>query len=523
MSVFSEGGGPKHLQRLAREGSPRPRVGRAIPTIDAALAMARARFAAIPGVAGIGLGRAYSESRGRYQPSRAGKSALCVKVLVARKRKPRRHPARSAHPAVVAREAPRIPQIGPGALRRGRPRRASPRRGRGVARNSGFQYGHGWPTASVVCPGRLFVFAHSTGGAPRGSSRPTIAKVATTAVMVRLHSNGLPVRDHRGGTPSPTLAIVASRSPTRILPWGRMAPDWTPVARSAVLPALDRHGVVRARRGPLRNTNQMAAARRGAPLANEVPPRARHPEDRAAAIEAEDDSGLLLVERRAPNGASRLPRAPGGPRRGLPDFLADACQNGAAPMAFALTWRLRFTRATSATPDAFVTSIAGDSGAPCTIRAIDRPGFFRILGIHFLELKDSAHGGWMSYAMDAVSFFRECCTQSREWIATFSCEARGLTVGRGAAAIRAIVRQTPKPTSDLLSAVRGGRRSDHAATALRDPGLPSGGAGGAGVLRVGLGSPNIGLGPVLGGIAGACKRCGKCGERFRWDPSPGQR
>jgi hypothetical protein len=224
--------------------------------------------------------------------------------------------------------------------------------------------------------------------------------------MVRLHSNGLLYAITAGHTFTDPCNCGFT-IPDENLALGANGTDWTPVARSAFFPpSIDTGSFVRDVVLFEIPTKWLPPA--GAPLLpTKFLPELATPEDRAAAIEAEDDSGLLLVERRAPNGASGFHELPVDLAEGFPDFLADACQNGAAPMAFALTWRLRFTRATSATPDAFVTSIAGDSGAPVYIRAIDRPGFFRILGIHFLELKDSAHGGWMSYAMDAVSFFRE--------------------------------------------------------------------------------------------------------------------
>src|SRR5262245_7763990 len=78
---------PRRRRRLKRAGGA-GQLELLTPLLRRALRAAKERFSKLPGVEGVGIGMPYSESRSAYRHTGTRK-ALCVKVLVKNKIKPK--------------------------------------------------------------------------------------------------------------------------------------------------------------------------------------------------------------------------------------------------------------------------------------------------------------------------------------------------------------------------------------------------------------------------------------------------
>lgn len=401
-------------RRKRRQGgaTPTAELARLSPALRKALQSAKERFSRIPGVEGVGVGMPYSESRSAYRRTRA-KNKLCLKILVKAKVKKKALPPghRIPHWIVIpARGSRRGVRVVCDVVTSGGHR--SRRRGRERPRG-GFQEGHGWPTAGAIRPGRLFVFAHSETPLPSVLHKD-ISKIGTMGAVIRLKSN----QGIYGVTAGHTFTQPCQNDfsiPRGNLGMGARSQEWTRMERDNFFPpSIDTGPFIRD--VVLFNMPAFWDPGAGRLLPSKFLGELATPQDRQSALEATDENGLVVVERRTAQGTFELHEIPVDLAEGFPDLLAEACGAGNGKLPFGLTWRLRFTRSIAQPSDNSVTTIPGDSGAPVYIRAADQPGSYRLLGFHFLELENTQHGGSSSYAMDSASFFREVLGVSpSEW------------------------------------------------------------------------------------------------------------
>jgi hypothetical protein len=338
---------------------------RSWPALNAAYREAQRRFLGKPGVCGIGLGRAFSESDGDYR------GGLCIKVSVVKKMK-----------TAEIRPADRIP----GSITVSVP--GSKRRARipidvveiGSAKQAEAE--RPWPSAGALRVGRLFSFGRQT--APAGSTpfADGDAVLGTTGALLRAGQSWFATS--AGHVFTETCKDKYDR-PEGVRAVGCQDRSWERVQGADFSPATIKLGT---RISDVMIFAVPAALRpdggRGWPpgFAGKI----ATTKDIEAALDATTTTGFVWVER----GAGIPTRIPIDLQEGLQHFKPLVrCGNQQVEFAYVFTWRCRFTEAAN--------TLGGDSGAPVFLDAPEP----RLLGFHFLE------AGEYSYAMDALLFFRQ--------------------------------------------------------------------------------------------------------------------
>jgi hypothetical protein len=110
-------------------------------------------------------------------------------------------------------------------------------------------------------------------------------------------------------------------------------------------------------------------------------------DDINAAIDADEVGGFVWVER----DGGQCVGLPIDVQAGLDAFSATVCS--ANPINYRFVWPYRLMAHQT---------IGGDSGAGVFVPAVDKPGFCRLLGFHFLHDEGAGRG----YALDAGVFFK---------------------------------------------------------------------------------------------------------------------
>lgn len=349
------------------------------PTLQAAYEVAKKRFKKIPNVAGIGIGRRFLESQGKYAVCKNDGSQLGIKVFVLRKLTSLSK--KDTLPCWIKVKPPgrtrtvRIP-VDVVAVK------GKKKKGRAARQQSG----RGWPTAGRVDVGHLFAFSkNAVANPPPAAFSPSDVSLGTVGALIRNPGNTVlhavssahvfiqPCAG-RFNSPIDNRAVGVGQSKWTLLPSGSFRP-LTVAVNNHVRDALA-FEVPLVFRGTPRHwpdgfTGEFAT-----------------PEDVQRAIAATTSTGFVWVER--PN--RDRPRMIPVDLQAIvePLLLPVDCEGSIVNVSYIQAWPFRFISPSDTTEE-------GDSGAGVFLWA-ENNSDCRLLGFHFMELGDH------SYAVDARSF-----------------------------------------------------------------------------------------------------------------------
>lgn len=355
---------------------------RRYPVLRVAYNEACKRFEGAEGVCGIGVGRKFGESAGRYGVAPESTGGLCIKIFVERKKK--KIPKKDYIPSWIevsvegARKKTRVlvDVVSVGGKGRKRP----------VAV---LQQGNNWPQAGKITPGRRFVFGKKK--ANEMDNRPfrdDEVSLGTTGTVIR-YENG----SHYGISAGHVFTDACSASahrPEGIRAMGVAGKTWQRVQGSKFYPLSIRTDKW------IRDLMRFPIPASFRPDVGEVTwpdgflKELATPADIERAVLAETSTGFIWVDRKGPRPES----IPVDLEAGIPLLtLPVDCHGTTKRLTYVMAWPLRFLSSQD-------TTVEGDSGSPVFLWTQDNSKC-RLLGMHVLEL------GGHAYAMDASGFFSE--------------------------------------------------------------------------------------------------------------------
>lgn len=336
------------------------------PLLAEARKEARKRFAKLPGVCGIGIGRPFSEERGSYRGE-----DFAIKVSVLEKRSNKKLRPAERIPKTLSTEEPetgRMKRIRVDVVEVGEVRQSSETRP--------------FPSSGALRVGRLFAFQKSPPSP--GALLPDRVRVGTVGAILRAKS-GRSLVVSAGHVFVNTCKGVFD-APTAATALGCNGRTWVQVAAGSYRPLTIRPGVFvedcLALLPPdaLIPTLQYGwpAGFKGEMVEND---------DVTQALSADRESGFVWVER----GTGVGTRVPIDLESDEQSFKASLrCDASLRSMSYGFVWRCRFTSST--TTD-------GDSGSPVFLTTPSGP---RLLAFHFFKTEHRN----ASYSCDARLFFR---------------------------------------------------------------------------------------------------------------------
>jgi hypothetical protein len=351
---------------------------RKYPSLRLAYHEAKRRFGRLKEVYGIGIGRKFSERKGKYGPAPKKTGGFAVKIFVKEKRE--------THELQPSQRIPRSISVHP----KGRSQKTRVLLdvvAAGTAKQEGaLQQGSGgWPTAKSIMPGRRFSFGNDVASRTSGAFQNGEAELGTTGALIE--KNG----DYWATSAGHVFVRTCAgrfNAPRGLRALGVDGNQWTAVPDTSFFPATI------SRRGMIRDAMLFLV-----PPAFVPSPRVTWPtdfrgelstqEDIQAALMSEDSCGFIWVER---SGSSV--RADIDLQAGVPFFdTAVTCEGSQIAFSYGFVWQMRFMTA--------MQTIGGDSGAPVFLNGAD--GSLRLLGFHFLAASDQG----TAYAVDAKGFLRD--------------------------------------------------------------------------------------------------------------------
>ena len=345
---------------------------RRYPDLKIAYQTASHRFAQLPGVCGLGIGRKFKEKERRYAPLSKSAGGLCIKVFVDKKRRPDNLSRRERIPKYLVICIP-----GEGKIRVlldvvevGQPSLSTTLK-------------QNWPTAERIDVGRRFGFGRSTVSENTGTFKDGEKVMIGTVGSLLVMDNG---RTHWATSAGHVFIDVSNgnyRSPDGDRALGFHGRQWFKIYSDSFLPTniMKNSHITDAMlfKIPKEFVSEKTLWPRG------FDGKIATSEDIHAAIRDTNTNGLLWVERN--DGAQCLDI---DLMDGV-DFFSPPILGGAR-MDYGFVWKYRYT--------GDVETVEGDSGSPVFINSSKGNGV-RLLGFHFLHNLDLQH--W--YAVDAKSFF----------------------------------------------------------------------------------------------------------------------
>jgi hypothetical protein len=351
-----------------------------------AYAEALRRFGNLPGVCGVGIGRRFLESEGRYHEKKSASNGYCIKVLVRHKQKPSKLKKREKIPCWIGvggrpRKRVEVDVVSVAGIKSRKPGRLGEARGK--------------PTAGVVDVGRTFEFTRTTvveqdltpGFIPPQPKLGTVGAIVWTKNRTTFHavSASHVVLEFCAGNlnaPADGRAVNVSDSDWYFVPANAYRPRTVQVA-SCIRDALSFKIPVSVRppsvQWPDGFTGELAT-----------------PADIDRAILSDRASGFVWVERR---GSQRSRMIPVDLEMMVdPATLPVDCAGVEQAMGFAQVWRMRFIPDPNK-PEEDQTTLGGDSGAAVFLWA-ENNSDCRLLGFHIYETPEQTH----TYATDAKWF-----------------------------------------------------------------------------------------------------------------------
>lgn len=340
--------------------------------LEEAVAEARRRFAGIPGVCGIGVGRKFSESRGEYAKGDAALSELCVQIMVDVKRDSESLPRAHRLPKFIL-----VPDPANGQRKRVNLDVLSV--SRPVLQLS--SHVHTWPTAGVIEMGRIFVFGQQSADTASGRFDGGDAEIGTVGALLK-RGGGVVLAVTAGHVFIDTCADDLS-APVDARRLGVQGKDWRRIPARSFKPSqlinddsLVEDAICLAIPSDMVSSDPQWPAGFDGMVAGV--------DDILAAIRSDGGRGFTWVER--PGVANA--RLDIDLMTSIDDFSPIMC--GSERISYTRVWKYRYSGETT---------VAGDSGAGVFIRTSDNASI-RLLGFHFMLDRDNEHG----YAVDARSF-----------------------------------------------------------------------------------------------------------------------
>ena len=335
-------------------------------------------FSQIEEVVGIGIGRRFRESKGRYGPKSSFFGGLCIQVLVRQKRPLKGIPRLERIPKFIALAlSPRGKKyrVPVDILTAGAP----------ALQSNGYQ--HIWPTAGQFNVGRIFAFDRvRQANAQNGQYGAKEAELGTTGALIQ--------------TGNKQFAIVSAghvfvevcggnlSAPAGYRRVGVLGPQWWALNPGNLAPDTLQNGAW------IMDALCMRIPGATLPQAVSWPPlfdkRLASPDDIKAAIDADEVGGFVWVER----AGGQYAGLPIDLQAGLDVFSPEICQSSVTNYRYVWPYRLIGGVAQQ--------TVGGDSGAGIFVPAIDKPGFCRLLAFHFLHDGVALRG----YGLDASVFFK---------------------------------------------------------------------------------------------------------------------
>lgn len=330
------------------------------------------------GVVGIGTGRRFSESRGKYTRKSSRFGGLCIQIMVSRKRPVQEITKAQRIPKSIAIKLPNSEQgcrVPVDILTAG------------ATRLQSATHRHVWPTSGRFNVGRIF--AHDrvrTANKQTGQFHARQAELGTVSAVLRLGENSYGVV-----TAGHVFLNVCSGfldQPGGHRRIGVLGRQWWALPPNNLAPKSLQNG------SWIMDATLMRVPKEKLPATVIWPPlfdkRMATPDDIHAAIESDTVGGFVWVER----GDGQCMGLPIDLQAGLEVFSPKVCPNRTTPYRY--VWPYRLIGGDSQQ------TIGGDSGAGVFIPALDKRGFCRLLGFHFLHDSEAMRG----YALDANMFFK---------------------------------------------------------------------------------------------------------------------